>query len=336
MTYDAVLLASFGGPEGPEEVMPFLERVTAGRGVPRERLELVAEHYYALGGVSPINEQSRALLRELGTALGHLGFSLPVVLGNRNSAPFFADVLASLAELGASRVLAVATSAYPSYSGCRQYRENLADAAPTGMTVEMLAPYWELDAFTARFAADIAAAVADLSTRHDPAAVRVMSTTHSLPVALAESSGPDGGAYVAAHVEVLERIGGGALVYQSRSGPPSVPWLEPDVCDQIRRVPADGATAVVLAPIGFVSDHVEVVWDLDHEAAAVAAEVGVELVRVPTPGTDSAFVTALAALVTSALREEPRTGRAAAYCGPTCCPNLRSPATPAVGPPIPG
>jgi ferrochelatase len=335
MEYDAVLLVSFGGPERPEEVMPFLERVTAGRGVPRSRLETVAEQYLALGGSSPINDHARALLAALDAELVLRGRSLPVVLGNRNSAPYLDDALASLAADGCRRVLAVTTSAYPSYSGCRQYRENLAAGVPPDIDIDvaMLAPYWGLDGFVAHFAVVIAEAVASLRQRYPADQVRVLSTTHSLPVAMAETSGPEGGAYVAAHLEVVARAGGGTLAYQSRSGSPRDPWLEPDVGDEIRRLAKDGARAVVLAPIGFTSDHVEVLWDLDRMAATVAADVGVELLRVATPGVAAGFVTDLARLVDSALSGEPRTGTARTLCGDGCCPDRRRPAPPAV--PVP-
>lgn len=334
MAYDALLLASFGGPEAPEEVMPFLERVTAGRGVPRERLELVAQNYAALGGVSPINAQTRALRDALEEALRDKGVSLPFVVGNRNSPPYFADVLAELAGAGHRSVLAVATSAYPSYSGCRQYRENLAAACPAGLDVRMLGPYAELDGFVAPFADGLTRALESVGD----ARTHVLFTTHSLPLSLADTSGPAGGAYVEDHLTVAERVidAAGAvpawsLTFQSRSGSPRVPWLEPDVNDEIERLAAEGLEAIVVVPIGFVSDHVEVVYDLDTQAAATARRAGVRLLRVTTAGTDPRFVDDLARLLADTLAGVPRTGPAATRCGVGCC--TGGDARPAVPPP---
>jgi protoporphyrin/coproporphyrin ferrochelatase len=342
MTADALLLASFGGPEGPDEVMPFLERVTAGRGVPRERLEVVAEHYQHLGGVSPINAQNRLLLAALRAELARRGVDLPVYWGNRNSAPYFADALREVHADGHRSVLALATSAYSSYSGCRQYRENLADAlSDAGLTSEVdvakLPPYFHLDGFSDPFGAGLAdaltAATADGAT---PGTIRVLFTTHSIPLSMAEAAGPDElraglpGLYERQHLEVAARVMNAAcpdadgsqptwqLVFQSRSGPPQMPWLEPDVCDAIRTAAGEGIDTVIVVPIGFVSDHVEVVWDLDHEARDVAAELGVAFHRVATPGIDPAFVSGLVDLVVEAASSP--TGP---LCSTTCCANAR-------------
>lgn len=352
MTPDAVLLASFGGPEAPEEVMPFLERVTAGRGVPRERLEEVAEHYLHLGGVSPINEQNRELLVHLRAEMDRRGIALPLYWGNRNSEPFFAGTLEEIAKAGHSSVLAIATSAYSSYSGCRQYRENLGEALAetelTDLDVRKARPYYRRDGFVQPFAEGVAealrAAVADGAS---PANIRVLFTTHSIPNSMAETAGPPSehqglpGLYERQHLDVARRVMATAtaeagtgdiewdLVYQSRSGPPHIPWLEPDIGDALREIHAKGATAVIVVPIGFVSDHVEVIWDLDNEAQEIADELGLSFQRVATPGTHPAFVSALVDLVEEAVNagESP----ISPLCAPDCCANARGERTVVVG-----
>jgi ferrochelatase len=346
--YDAVLLASFGGPEGPDEVIPFLERVTAGRGVPPERLAAVGEHYFALGGVSPINAQNRALIAALEAEFARRGIDLPIAFGNRNSAPFFADALRDLHAAGHRRILALATSAYSSYSGCRQYRENLARALDeTGLADELeivkVRPFSDRPGFVGPFADALAEALGALAADAVPVdATRVVFTTHSIPTAMDRSSGPDEepaadvGEYIRQHLVACEAVMGlvrdrgrdvpaWSLAYQSRSGSPEVPWLEPDIGDVIAALAADGVQAVVNAPIGFISDHVEVIWDLDHEAREAADEHGVRFERVATPGTAPAFIAALADLVEEALggealEHQPTWRR---LCGRHCCPNLR-------------
>ena len=349
MGYDALLLASFGGPEAPDQVMPFLERVTAGRGVPRDRLELVAEHYYALGGVSPINEQNRQLLAALRQGMAARGVDLPVYWGNRNSPPFLADAVSEMEAAGHTSVLALTTSAYPSYSGCRQYRENLGaalvEAGVAGrMRIRVVGPYFDRPGFAAPTAEAVTAAVEQArqdGLRDDD--VAVLFTTHSIPVAMDEGAGPDAGRpaeapgrYVGAHLSVAETIMAGSpvpwrLVFQSRSGPPQVPWLEPDINDAVRAEAAVGRRRVIVAPIGFISDHVEVIWDLDHEARQTAADVGVEFMRVPTPGTHPAFVDALLDRVEEAIDEALATP--AAQCSASCCRNPRGdrPVVPGIG-----
>lgn len=335
----AILLASFGGPEAPDEVIPFLERVTAGRGVPRERLEKVAEHYYALGGRSPINEQNRALIAALSDELASRGRTEPIYFGNRNSEPFFADAIAAAQADGHTSMIALATSAYSSYSGCRQYRENIAVAlndSSSGVDVRKIQAYYDRDGFSAPFVDSVSAAFADLVARgHSADDIHVFFTTHSIPTSMSATSGPESsriegdGLYVRQHLDVAQRVIDGAatvtgadlpwsLVFQSRSGPPTIPWLEPDINDAIR---ATSAKAVIVAPIGFISDHVEVIWDLDNEALATADEVGIDFIRVATPGTDPRFVSALADIVVAAL--------AGSYvdrgtCTPECCPNARA------------
>jgi protoporphyrin/coproporphyrin ferrochelatase len=339
MKFDSLLLASFGGPEGPDEVMPFLERVTAGRGVPRERLEEVSHHYLALGGVSPINEQNRELIAALRAELDARGIDLPLYWGNRNSAPFFADTLREMSEAGHERVLALATSAYSSYSGCRQYRENLATArAEAGldgaMEIAKVHPFYELEGFVGPFRRDVHDALhklRDAGLADDQ--LTVLFTTHSIPTAMGVGSGPDAdrsaelpGLYERQHLAVAQKIMVDSpitwrLVFQSRSGPPQVPWLEPDVNDALRESAQDGVRGVVIAPIGFISDHVEVVWDLDHEARETAAELGIEMIRVPTPGIDPEFVSALVDSMIEALTTDMKPTK---LCTTTCCANLRA------------
>lgn len=342
--YDAVLLLGFGGPEGIDEVVPFLRRVTAGRGIPEERLVEVGEHYFALGGVSPINAQNRALRTELAAALTARGFDVEVWLANRNSTPFVADVLADLASSGARRVLGVATAAYSGYSACRQYREDLglALAAVGGeLVVRKLPPYYDLVGF--------AQAITELALASLPAELnlaaessRLVFTTHSIPNSMAAASGADGDGYLTQHRWVAAQVAAGIaaatgidkpweLVFQSRSGPPQVPWLEPDVNDALAAYAAAGADAVVLVPIGFLSDHIEVIWDLDTQAAATAARLGLQLVRTPTVGTHPRFIADLAGRIASALETGPTEAAGGQNCHGDCCLNPRSQA-----PTVPG
>ena len=312
--YDAVLLAGFGGPEAPDEVMPFLRTVTRGRGVPDERLEEVSHHYLALGGVSPINQHNRELRLALETELRGRGIALPILWGNRNSAPWLTDVVRTAAESGCRRLLGLATSAYSSYSSCRQYREDfgnalLADGLVGAVRIDKVRPYYDRAGFVAPFvdgtvAAVRAATAGGLATDQ----LQILFTTHSIPTAMADTSGSaelgdhgPGGAYVAQHLAVAEAVTAAVarelgtapawrLVYQSRSGSPTVPWLEPDICDVIGEVGQQWRSGVIVVPIGFVSDHVEVIWDLDNEAAQAAQQAGLAFWRVATPGTDARFV----------------------------------------------
>ncbi len=335
--FDAVLLLSFGGPEGPDEVMPFLEHVTRGRGIPRERLELVAEHYLGFGGVSPINAQNRALLAALGTALRERGSALPLFWGNRNSAPWLGEVATAMVAAGARRPLVLVTSAYSSYSGCRQYREDLA-AAFAGLDVEVakVAQYYDAEGFIVANTEAVDDALTAL-----PSASRIIFVTHSVPITA------DAERYVAQHEtvarEILRRIaegrGGGLpdweLAYCSRSGAPGQPWLDPDINDRLRELSAQGVTDVVVAPIGFVSDHMEVKFDLDTEAAATALGLGMRMQRAATAGTHPAFVRGLIDLmiersaeergeVQGAARVALPIARASSSCAADCCPNPRS------------
>ena len=319
---DAVLLVSFGGPEAPDEVMPFLRRVTAGREVPEERLQLVAKHYISRGGVSPINALNKELLDALRPRL-----DLPLYWGNRNSAPWLADAFAQMAADGVTRVIAVFTSAYSSYSGCRQYRENLAEADTFGLPVVKLPNYYNNPGFVAANSENLRATLNKASGR-----ARVVFTTHSIPVTMAAQSGPHGDGYLSQHLELARCLMAGLdhewdLVFQSRSGPPHMPWLEPDINDHLRDLHDRGVTEVVVAPIGFVSDHMEVVQDLDTEAAATAAELGIRMHRMPTAHTHPAFVAGLAeaiAAVRAGRLPEVSFGQSLPTpCAAGCCPNPR-------------
>jgi ferrochelatase len=331
--YDAVLLLSFGGPEGPEDVMPFLENVTRGRGIPPERLKDVATHYDAVGGKSPINDQNRALLAALRSELDRRGVQAPIGWGNRNWAPYVVGALRDLHEAGARRVVVVTTSAYSSYSSCRQYREDLADAvtmlAGEGRLVEVdrVRAYYDHPGFAGPATDAVLRALAELPERlRDDA--RLVFVTHSIPLAMNEGSGPAGNAYRDQHLELAGEIAqrvatatgrrqGHDLTYCSRSGPPSQAWLEPDVNDHLRALAEAGEKAVVVFPIGFVSDHLEVIWDLDNEAAETAQQLGLAFARAATAGTHPAFV----ATVRELLQErraggEPRLGTS---CPASCC-----------------
>ncbi|MEO5966020.1 MAG: ferrochelatase [Candidatus Limnocylindrales bacterium] len=349
--YDALLLVSFGGPEGPDDVMPFLENVTRGRGIPRERLEAVSHHYLALDGVSPINAQNRALLEALRPVLAARGIGVPVYWGNRNWDPFLGPELERIHADGHRRVLAITTSAYASYSGCRQYREDLGGAlVATGLgdelAIDKVRHYFDHPGFVAPFADGVAAALEALAADGVSVdATRLLFTTHSIPTAMAAASGPPGqfdadGAYVAQHRAAIEAVlarvsargidvPAWELVYQSRSGSPHVPWLEPDINDTLRAAAEAGTTAAIVVPIGFVSDHVEVVWDLDTEARETCAELGVRMIRVATPGTQPAFVEGIVDLVAERMAGGPvkalsPLGPWPAVCARGCCANPRA------------
>ena len=307
--YDAVLLVSFGGPDGPADVMPFLENVLRGRNVPHERMLEVAEHYHHFGGKSPINEQNKALLAALRAELERRGPHLPVYWGNRNWHPLLTDTLREMADAGVKRALAFVTSAYSSYSGCRQYRENIAAACASlgdrAPQVDKIRVFFNHPGFVGPMAARVREAIGRFPET-ERASVPVLFTAHSIPSSMAE-----GCRYVAQLTEASRLVAAevGAekwqLVYQSRSGPPTQPWLEPDVCDAIRGLHAAGTTQLVVAPIGFISDHMEVLYDLDTEAADLCRELGVEMVRARTVGTDPAFVAMVRDLIAERHFAEP-------------------------------
>src|SRR4051794_37487392 len=309
---EALLVLGFGGPEGPEDVMPFLENVTRGRGIPPARLEAGAEHYHHFGGASPINEQNKALVAALEAELAAAGPEMPVYWGNRNWAPYVEDAWRQMAEDGIEHAYVLATSAYASFSGCRQYHEDVARArvalasdaaAPAGPTAEKLPHYFDAPGFVQANADALAAAIAALPAEVRNTA-RLVATAHSIPNAMAAVAGPDGGAYEAELTRAVQLVVDAAapgrpfdLVWQSRSGPPSVPWLEPDVNDHLRALAESGETAVVVFPVGFISDHLEVIWDLDNEAEETAGELGLAFARAATAGTHPAFVTTIRELL---------------------------------------
>jgi ferrochelatase len=337
---DGFLLLSFGGPEGRDDVLPFLRAVTRGRNVPDERLAAVAEHYYHFGGVSPINAQNRALLVAVKAEFTRRGIELPLYWGNRNWAPLLPDTVARMAADGVRRALVLATSATGSYSACRQYRENLADAAGAVAGAPQLVKlrhYFDHPGFIAANADGVRAALESLPASVRDGAVLVF-TAHSIPAAMNEVSGPSGGLYRAQQDETARLTaeavrGPGAayeLAWQSRSGPPTVPWLEPDINDRLRELAAAGVPAVVVSPTGFVSDHLEVAWDLDVEAADTAAELGLPFARAATAGTHPAFVAMIADLVLEQISGAPaqalgRVGGCGFDAQSSCCVALAAP-----------
>jgi ferrochelatase len=336
--YDALLLVSFGGPERPEDVMPFLENVTRGRGIPRERLESVAAHYHHLGGRSPLNDQNRALIAALRADFARHGLDLPIYFGNRNWTPLLEAALTEMRRDGVRRALAFITSAYASYSGCRQYREDIERArAAVGdaPVVEPLRRFFNHPGFVDACVDRVAAAWRRLTDGLDPsarAAARLVCTAHSIPRAMADTCDYEAQLRATAAL-VAERLGLEAwdLVWQSRSGPPEVPWLEPDVLDHVRALHARGVPGIVLAPIGFLSDHVEVLYDLDVEARGLCDALGLPMVRAGTVGTHPRFVDCIRELVLERVRGTPpeRVGPLPAspdVCPPACCPPPARPA----------
>ncbi|MDE0109332.1 MAG: ferrochelatase [Bryobacterales bacterium] len=333
--YDAVLVVSFGGPERAEDVVPFLENVVRGRGVPRERLLKVTEHYYEFGGRSPINDQNRSLIAALREELDARGPRLPIYFGNRNWHPLLADTLKAMTRDGVERALAFVTSAFSSYSGCRQYRENIdeaikaaGDGAPR---VDKIRPFFNHPGFIRSMVGRVRAVLSQFDAS-DRAGARLLFTAHSIPSSMAHTCD-----YVAQLREasrlVSEQVHGSRweLVFQSRSGPPTQPWLEPDICDRIDTLAAEGVTHVCAVPIGFLSDHIEVAHDLDSEAAARAVAAGITFVRAGTVGACPVFVSAVRDLIQE--RVERGSERACLgtlparphECPADCCPRPQRP-----------
>ena len=334
MQYDAILLLSFGGPETTDDVIPFLENVLRGRNVPRERMLEVAEHYYHFGGMSPINDQNRLLLTRLRAELEQHGPALPVYWGNRNWHPYLVDTLREMQANGVKRALAFVTSAFSSYSGCRQYREDilrarevLGDAAPV---VDKIRVFYNHPGFVETMVDNVRAALRSLDTTPD---VPVFFTAHSIPTSMASTSRYQEQIQEAARL-VAESAGltNWAIAWQSRSGPPSQPWLEPDIGDVLRAL--DGGEAVIV-PIGFISDHMEVLYDLDHEAREICEEHGIAMARAATVGAHPRFVTMIRELIVERIEESavrPALGVLGAshdVCPVNCCP---APARPGVRP----
>jgi ferrochelatase len=314
MDPDALLLLSFGGPEAPEEVRPFLEYVTRGRRVPPERLDEVEQHYQHLGGASPLNEINRELVATVETALAERGLKLPVYFGNRNWHPFVENTLARMTAEGVRGALVFATSAYGGYSACRQYDEDIARAraAVGGRAPDLvkLRQFFDHPEFVGIFADSLGAALAELG---DPGA-RVVFTAHSVPLSADAAAGPpgEGGHRYSRQVAEAARLvaqqavtGEYDLVWQSRSGPAHVPWLGPDIVWHLRELHSRSVRAVAVCPVGFVSDHVEVVWDLDHEARALAETLGMRFARAATPGSGRRFAALVAELVAERLAGAP-------------------------------
>ena len=311
MEVDGILLLSFGGPEAPEHVMPFLENVTRGRGIPRERLAAVAEHYLHFGGVSPINSINRALIEQLEAELADRGVELPVYFGNRNWEPYVEDAVVAMRDNGIRRAAVFTTSAWGGYSSCTQYIEDIArgrtaagDRAPE---LVKLRQYYDHPLFVEMFVGAIADAARSLPAdlRDD---ARLVFTAHSIPLAARSRCGRDLYARQVAYAARLVATEAGYAdydqVWQSRSGPPQVPWLEPDVADHLSALVDVDTKAVIVCPIGFVADHIEVVWDLDNELRQQAEDRGVAFVRAATPNADRRFARLVVDLV-----DELREGR---------------------------
>lgn len=312
---DAYVLLSYGGPREPDDVIPFLKNATGGRGIPEERLAEVGEHYYLFGGKSPINELNERLMENLRDELARRGNTTPLYIGNRNWTPYGSDVLQELYNEGAREIVALATSAYGSYSSCRQYREDIArwlgEIDAPDMNIVKVRPFWETDGFTEASLRVVSRAMAQAAPGS-----RLVFVTHSIPTVMNDNSGRVLElTYQAQHEKLASYIGDQLdvewdLVYCSRSGSPHVPWLEPDVNDHLEALAGQGVTGVVLAPIGFISDHMEVLYDLDTEAKATAAELGLNFLRADTVDEDPAFIAQLADLL-----EQPGN----TTCPATCC-----------------
>lgn len=346
--YDAVLLLSFGGPEKSEDVVPFLENVTRGRGIPPERLVEVGQHYFDFGGRSPINDQNRALLAAMADDFANARLDLPIYWGNRNWGPYLTDTVQQMADDGVQRAAVFVTSAYSSYSGCRQYREDLAAACaavPGAPRLDRLRAYFNHPGLVEPVVDATLAALAQLD-QGGRDETHLVFVTHSIPERMNAGAGPDGSAYVHQHLsvmdEVVERIRVETghryrhdLVYCSRSGPPQVPWLEPDVNDHLEELSKNGAAGVVVVPFGFISDHMEVIYDLDTEAAATAERLNLPFARAATAGIDPRFVAMIRDLVLerAAMERGENATRAAVgslpacwdLCRPDCCPNPQAP-----------
>jgi protoporphyrin/coproporphyrin ferrochelatase len=342
VVYDAFVLLSFGGPEKPDDVMPFLRNVVRGRGVPDERLAEVSEHYMHFGGVSPINQQCRDLLAAVEGEFATHGIGLPAYWGNRNWYPMLADTVAQMRDDGVESALGFATSAYGGYSSCKQYWEDIAAArkavGPKAPLISKLRQFHDHPGFVEPHAEAVRAALGTL----DPArraTTRIVFTAHSIPMSMARNAGPTGGRYTSQMEETARLVHARAgddlgydVVWQSRSGPPQVPWLEPDVNDHLEALAEKGVTDVVVSPIGFVSDHLEVIWDLDNEAKETADRLGLGYARAATPGVHPKFVSMVRELVQERLSDQPHTklGTLPTWdvCPTNCCPPAKRPGAP--------
>jgi ferrochelatase len=329
MQYDAFLLVSFGGPERREDVIPFLENVLRGRNVPRERMLAVAEHYYHLGGASPINTQNRSLLAALKDEFAAAGLKLPLYFGNRNWHPLLADTLAQMKADGVRRAIAFFTSAFSSYSGCRQYLENIAAAQQAvgsgAPQIDKLRSFYNHPGFIEPMVERSREALFQIPVDRRERA-HLLFTAHSIPLAMAQNCQYEAQFRESSRL-VAETLGhvNWRLVYQSRSGPPNQPWLGPDIGDALAET-AFSATAAVAVPIGFISDHVEVLFDLDIEAKQKAVELGVNFLRAGTVGTHPRFVRMIRELIEERISEKRKRlalghfGPSHDVCPPDCCP----------------
>ena len=307
--YDALLVMSFGGPEAKEDVIPFLQNVAGGRNIPPERLETVAEHYYHLRGASPLNSQNRVLIASLEAEFRTNGLHLPIYFGNRNWHPFVTDTIRQMRIDGVRRALVFVTSAYSSYSGCRQYREDIIRACETlgeGVPAfDKLRVFYHHPGFVLPIVEETQKAIAQVPVAKR-GSIALVFTAHSIPVSMATNSDYETQLKETSWL-VAERLGMTDLrfVYQSRSGPPHIPWLEPDVCEYLREAGAQGVENVVIVPIGFISDHMEVMFDLDVEAKQLADKLGINLVRARTVGTHPTFVSMIRELVVERMTANP-------------------------------
>ncbi|MBM80565.1 MAG: ferrochelatase [Planctomycetaceae bacterium] len=334
--YDAILLVSFGGPEGPDDVMPFLENVLRGKNVPRERMLEVAKHYNHFGGVSPINAQCRDLLDALRPELAAHGINLPIYWGNRNWDPMLPDTLSQMKADGIQRALAFVTSSCSSYSSCRQYRENIADAQTAAgdgaPQVDKIRVFYNHPDFIDASAVRVHAAIDQIPVERR-ARLHIAFTAHSIPTSMSESCDyvkqlSETSRLVATAVGIPEDRW--KLVYQSRSGPPQIPWLEPDICNHLRAIRSAGVEDVIVMPIGFLSDHMEVMFDLDEEARDVCDEIGLNMVRAATVGTHPRFITMIRKLIEERLSGAARksvgqSGPSHDVCPLDCCPRPQHP-----------
>lgn len=333
-TYDAVLIVSFGGPEGPDDVIPFLTNVLKGRNVPPERMAEVAKHYEQFGGISPINKHNRDLIAKLKELLSETGPDLPIYWGNRNWHPMLEDTIRQMAEDGVKNALAFVTSAYGSYSGCRQYRENIAQAsAKVGShapNIEKLRLFFNHPLFIEANLDHLSAALNKLTSKQR-AKAKVVFTAHSIPTSMADTCG-----YESQLRETGRLLCEAAnhqdweLVFQSRSGPPTQPWLVPDICDYLKELKSAGYENVVVQPVGFVCDHLEVIYDIDHQAKEHADKLGMNLIRAATAGSHPSFIKMIRELILEKTDGvEPRYlgsfGLVETQCSTTCCPGASRP-----------
>jgi ferrochelatase len=328
-TYDALLIVSFGGPEGPDDVLPFLENVLRGRNIPRERIEVVGEHYKLFDGVSPLNAQNRALIVALQTEFDAHNLKLPIYWGNRNWHPLLADAIQQMADDGIKRALAFFTTAYSSYSSCRQYQEDIARAraevGPDAPEVDRLRAFFNHPGFVEPCVENVRAAIDQIPEKRRPAA-HIAFTAHSLPVSMARNCAYEEQVGETCRL-IADQLGlaNWKLVYQSRSGPPHQPWLEPDILDHLRELKHRDVEDVVIVPVGFISDHMEVIYDLDTEGQQVAEQLDLNMIRAATIGTHPAFISMIHELIVECMTENPvrrslgRYGPSHDICGMNCC-----------------